>query len=148
MKRDIIIVLMLFCTPFWLCGFCFQEASDRYGIPVEVLMSIAKQESGMRAGLPPSWNKDGSYDVGVMRINSNWYYWSPEIRELWDQLEDPCTNVQVGAWLLSKCIKEYGYNWKGIGCYNSRTPKKNEKYAKEVARQLISLRGGGNVSGY
>ncbi|WP_265555538.1 lytic transglycosylase domain-containing protein [Trichlorobacter lovleyi] len=144
-RRVLSITVALAASVFLLTGFCFQEAGERYGIPPEVLMSISKQESGMRADLPPSWNKDGSYDVGVMRINSNWYHWSPEVRSLWPHLEDPCTNVMVGAWLLARCIHDYGYNWKGIGCYNSRTPSKNEKYARSVARQLLSMRGGSNV---
>lgn len=128
---------LAFLAPANSAAFCFQEAGARYGIAPELLVGISKQESGMRAGLPPNWNTDGSYDVGIMRINSNWYNWSPHVRELWPYMEDPCTNVMVGAWILSQCIDKYGYNWRAVGCYHSQTPKKRDAYAKRVAEKIF-----------
>lgn len=133
------------CISVFLCSmlaaqashpYCFEEAAARYGLPIETLKAVSKQESGMRADIPPSWNTDGSYDIGIMRINSNWYHWSPYVRDLWPQIEEPCTNVMVGAWILAGCLRQYGNTWEGIGCYNSRTPSKRDKYARDIARIL------------
>jgi len=69
-----------------------------------------------------------------MQINSSW---EPTLRKLgipWDTLADPCTNVMVGAWVLSQCIHDYGYTWPAVGCYNSRTPSKRDRYAAKIAR--------------
>ena len=69
-----------------------------------------------------------------MQINSSW---EPTLRKLgipWGTLADPCTNVMVGAWVLSQCIRDYGYTWPAVGCYNSRTPSKRDRYAARIAR--------------
>lgn len=130
---SIIVCIGLCLNPVVGHGFCFEEAGRIYNLPPALLMSIAKQESNLR---PDAINRNlnGSYDFGLMQINSSWAKrLGPE---LWSQLGDPCTNLKVGAWILRQCIDEYGYNWKAVGCYNSRTPGKNERYAQRIAMQL------------
>jgi soluble lytic murein transglycosylase-like protein len=116
------------------CGaFCFEEAGKQYNLPPQLLWSIAKNESNFKPDVV-NINKNGSYDFGVMQINSSW---AGKLGvQLWSQLADPCTNVKVGAWILSQCINYYGYGWKAVGCYNSRTPGKNEAYARRIAATL------------
>lgn len=101
-----------------------------YGIPPEVLWSIAKGESNLN---PNAVNKNtnGSYDFGLMQINSTWA--KTLGKEHWASLGDACTNVKTGAWILRQCIDDYGYGWKAIGCYNSRTPSKRDSYARRIA---------------
>ncbi|ACD94687.1 lytic transglycosylase domain-containing protein [Trichlorobacter lovleyi] len=116
-------------------GFCFEEAGRIYNLPPTLLLSIARQESNLK---PDAINRNlnGSYDFGLMQINSSWAKrLGPE---LWSQLGDPCTNLKVGAWILRQCINDYGYGWKAVGCYNSRTPGKNERYAQRIAAQLAN----------
>ena len=111
-------------------SFCFEEAGKIYNLPPVLLMSIAKQESNFKPNAV-NVNKNGSYDYGLMQINSSW---APKLgKERWAELADPCTNVKVGAWILRQCINDYGYGWKAVGCYNSRTPGKNEVYANRIA---------------
>lgn len=117
--------------------FCFEEAGTLYNLPPVLLMSIAKQESNFKPDAV-NVNKNGSYDYGLMQINSSWA--AKLGKERWAELVDPCTNVKVGAWILRQCINDYGYGWKGIGCYNSRTPGKNEAYANRIAAQVNSYR--------
>jgi hypothetical protein len=114
-------------------AFCFEEAGKDYGIPPLILWAIAKTESGLNPYVVHR-NSNGTYDYGVMQINSKWSKTLGPTR--WASLADPCTNVKTGAWILSQCIADYGYNWKGIGCYNSRTPDKNNRYARLIAREL------------
>jgi len=114
-------------------AFCFEEAGNRYGISPQLLYAISKGESSFNP-LAINYNTNGTYDYGLMQINSSW---EPALRKLgisWNNLADPCTNVMVGAWVLSQCIQDYGYTWPAVGCYNSRTPSKRDRYAARVAR--------------
>lgn len=114
-------------------AFCFEEAGNRYGISPQLLYAISKGESSFNP-LAINYNTNGTYDYGLMQINSTW---EPVLRKLgisWNNLADPCTNVMVGTWVLSQCIRDYGYTWSAVGCYNSRTPSKRDRYAARVAR--------------
>ena len=114
-------------------AFCYQEAGTRYGISPTLLYAISKGESSFNP-VAINYNTNGSYDYGLMQINSSW---EPTLRKLgipWNTLADPCTNVMVGAWVLSQCIQDYGYTWPAVGCYNSRTPSKRDRYAARIAR--------------
>jgi len=114
-------------------AFCYEEAGNRYGISPHLIYAISKGESSFNP-LAINYNANGTYDYGLMQINSSW---EPALRKLgisWNNLADPCTNVMVGAWVLSQCIQDYGYTWPAVGCYNSRTPSKRDRYAARVAR--------------
>jgi|GEM_PF-1930293 len=113
--------------------FCFEEAGAQYGINPQILRAIAKVESNFN---PAAVNKNanGTYDVGLMQINSSWY--SAIGKQRWTSLGDACFNTKTGAWILAMCMNKYGYTWKAIGCYNSQTPGKRDRYAKMVFDQL------------
>ncbi|NVN90207.1 MAG: lytic transglycosylase domain-containing protein [Desulfuromonadales bacterium] len=129
-----LLTLVLLCDSAY--PFCFQEAGQKYGINPMVLRSIAKVESNNDPGAINK-NSNGSYDLGLMQINS---IWKPLLgEERWNHLGDACYNTKTGAWILAMCINKYGYNWKAIGCYNSQTPEKSEVYAKKVFSQLKQL---------
>lgn len=132
-----VIILMLLSLPVTFVepadSFCYAEAGSRYGISPNLLYAISKGESSFNP-VAINYNSNGSYDYGLMQINSSW---EPKLRKLgvpWDSLADPCTNVMVGAWVLSQCIQDYGYTWSAVGCYNSRTPSKRDQYAARIAR--------------
>ena len=112
---------------------CFDEAGQEYGINPRILRAIAKVESNYN---PRAINRNtnGTYDFGVMQINSTWY--AVLGKERWNSLGDPCTNIKTGASILSSCIESYGYTWEAIGCYNSRTPDKRDRYARLVFNQM------------
>ncbi|UFS70027.1 lytic transglycosylase domain-containing protein [Geomonas sp. RF6] len=112
---------------------CFDEAGSLYSISPQILRAIAKVESNYN---PAAINKNtnGTFDYGVMQINS---IWAPTLgTERWNSLGNACTNIKTGAMILSGCVKKYGYNWQAIGCYNSQTPGKRERYARRVFKQL------------
>jgi hypothetical protein len=114
-------------------SFCFEEAGAQYGINPQILRAIAKVESNFN---PNAINKNsnGTFDVGLMQINSSWA--ATLGKERWKTLGDACSNTKTGAWILSMCMNKYGYTWKAIGCYNSQTPDKRDKYSKMVFDQL------------
>ena len=114
-------------------AFCFEEAGAQYGINPQILRAIAKVESNFNPRAI-NYNTNGTYDFGLMQINS---IWAPTIgKERWNSLGDPCSNAKTGAWILSMCMEKYGYTWKAIGCYNSQTPEKRDRYSKMVFDQL------------
>jgi hypothetical protein len=114
-------------------SFCFEEAGAEYGINPQILRAIAKVESNFNP-IAINKNSNGTYDVGLMQINSSWA--ATIGKERWKKLGDACYNTKTGAWILSMCMNKYGYNWKAIGCYNSQTPGKRDRYAKLVFDQL------------
>jgi len=137
-KRIVSLIIVLavasvcFPTPD-ATAFCFDSAGKTYGISPDLLWGIAKQESSFNP-TAINYNTNGSYDYGIMQINSSWYRsLGPE---LWNRLSDPCTNVHVGAWVLAQCIERLGYNWEAVGCYNSGNPNKRMKYANKIYSAL------------
>jgi soluble lytic murein transglycosylase-like protein len=116
-------------------AFCYEEAGAIYGIAPRLLWTISKGESNFNPAAV-NYNTNGSYDFGLMQINSSWAQTLRKLGIPWDTLADPCTNVKVGAWVLAQCISDFGYTWDAVGCYNSRTPSKRDKYAAKIARLL------------
>jgi len=123
------LVLCFTLLPAYTHAFCFQQAGQQYGVSPELLRAIAKAESNLSPSAT-NHNRNGSVDIGLMQINS---IWADQLGPTWDSLFDPCTNVMVGAWILSQCIKDYGSNWQAVGCYHSRTPAKRDAYAARIA---------------
>ncbi len=133
----VIAALFLMATGAAAAGpYCFDEAGAQYGINPQILRAIAKVESNNNPRAV-NWNTNGSYDFGVMQINSSWA--STLGLERWSALGDPCTNIKTGAMILAACMEKYGYTWKAVGCYNSQTPIKRDRYAILVSRQLLHL---------
>lgn len=125
---------------------CWYEASARYQINPELLYSIAKCESGLRPSVVNLSHimRTGTYDIGLMQINSS------NLRQLKaygineNQLYDACTSIQVGAWILAGEFQRHGFSWEAVGAYNATcTERKSQdcvaarnKYAWCVYRNL------------
>ena len=114
---------------------CINMAAVRYHVPATLITSIIKTEAG-KNGISVK-NKNGTYDLGVMQINSSWL----------KQLEasgvtakavqyDPCVNVTIGTWILAQGIAN-GEGWQGVGNYHSYTPKHNQVYREKVRNTYI-----------
>ena len=132
-KTFFAVAALIFALGTEASAFCFDEAGAQYGINPQILRAIAKVESNFNP-TAINYNTNGSYDFGLMQINS---IWAPTIgKERWNSLGDPCSSVKTGAWILSMCMNKYGYTWKAIGCYNSQTPDKRDRYSKKVFDQL------------
>lgn len=110
-------------------AFCFEEAAQLYGLNPNLLKSIAKVESNLNANAIGR-NKNGSFDIGVMQINSGWIkalQLNPD-----ELIKNPCYNVMTGARILKKCTDRHGYTWEAVGCYNAVSPDYRVKYSWRI----------------
>ena len=114
---------------------CFEEAATRYQMPSVLLKAISRVES---AGNPSALNrnKDGSFDIGHMQINSRWLPKLSHFGISRDQLWDPCTNTLVGAWILAQNVQRIGYSWSAVGAYNAASPVMRDRYARKISDAL------------
>ncbi len=127
-------------APMEVVSQCVGFVSDYFNIPDIAIKAIMEVEGGKMCTL--SKNSNGSYDMGIMQINTIHY---PSIVEQYPSLkiEDiackPCLNITLGAWILSKRIKEADDLWKGVGNYHSKTPKYHKKYLEKIEKSVKNL---------
>lgn len=108
-----------------------------YNVPATLIIAVLATENGHNG--TAKVNTNGTIDYGPMQINS---IWLPELKKYGYSCEDiqynPCLNVKVGSWILSRAIANNGILWTGVGDYHSRQPTRNDKYNKKV-KALESL---------
>lgn len=112
---------------------CINKSAIQYHVPAMLIISVLRMENGHVGDAIP--NKNGTFDYGPMQINS---IWLKEIKRYGYTREtiqyDPCANVAVGAWLLSRAIADDKTLWKGVGNYHSHTDDKNMLYRSKVQK--------------
>lgn len=131
------VLFVFYLIPYPSFAFCFEEAGQEYNISPNILWAIAKGESDFNP-TAVNYNKNGSYDYGLMQINSWWY--GKLGHETWMSLSDPCMQVKAGAWVLAQCMQQYGYTWESVGCYNAVSRDKRKVYVSKVYK-IMSQHG-------
>lgn len=120
-------------------------AGQKYAVDPLLLYSIAKIESNFNI-LALNRNRNGSYDIGIMQINTAWI---PTLKVKGINPQNifwPCFNILLGAWILAKAIRMQGNNWRAVGAYNAGNLKgiiheKNRiKYAKKIFNYYTATR--------
>lgn len=127
-----LILACLACAPALAC---WNEVAAWYGVNVHLLYAIAKTESNLNPNAM-NRNKNGSYDIGMMQINSSWLPTLSKYGVTEEKLKDPCVNLQVGAWILAQNMQRMGLTWDAVGAYNARNPKLRVKYAQKVYKNI------------
>ncbi len=117
---------------------CINQAAIEYHVPATVIVSVLRTENG-RVG-QANRNKDGSFDLGPMQVNSRWLTTLNRYGYTQHDLEyNACANVTVGAWILASEIADGQTLWTGIGDYHSHTPYYNFKYQYQVKTTYAKL---------
>ena len=120
---------------------CIFMAAQTYSLPPAVLLGIYQVEAG-QVGQQVGPNKNGSYDLGPMQINT---IWVPNLADRWGVSnatakkwikDDPCTNVGVAAWILRSHLDETRDLAKAIAHYHSRTPHIGDGYKYRVISSM------------
>ncbi len=119
-------------------GACFDEAGARHNISPVLLQAIAWQESGMRLDAI-NRNRDGSWDIGLMQINSRWLPVLSRHGITPDQLWDPCVSAHVGAWILASNFRTMGFNWDAVGAYNAKRQDLRRRYALAISHKVLKI---------
>jgi soluble lytic murein transglycosylase-like protein len=142
--RSIILFFLLYVTVNnTFAESCWQSAENRYGIHETILHAISLTESAMDSQAI-NHNINGSVDIGLMQINSRWFPYLAEIRIQPGDLWNPCTNINVGAWVLAGEVRRFGYTWQAVGAYHAGPAKsvvreqRRMRYAQRVYHNLLN----------
>lgn len=120
---------------------CIQNASRQFGVASPtVLKSILETESSGHCPQRHALNRDGSYDIGCMGINSRWL---PMLRVKFHisetDLYDRCTNIHIGTWIYAKNIQRFGNTWRAVGAYNATSESKRVEYTWKIYQNLAPI---------
>ena len=110
---------------------CIATAAHQYALDPLLLLAVKYVETANRTDTPIRYNKNGSWDIGLMQINSVWKDTLSRHGISSADLEIPCKNIAVGAWILADKIKQKGI-WEGVGSYHSNTPHLSQRYRDKV----------------
>ena len=146
---QLVALAVLATTPTWARA-CWEDAAQRYGVSADLLYAMAQVESNLntKAVNRSHIQRSSSYDIGLMQVNSSHLSTLSRYGIKEADLFNPCTNIQVGAWLLADLFSRHGATWDAVGAYNASCSQlKNSacttaraKYAWQVYRQLPAQR--------
>lgn len=109
---------------------CINHAAQTFHVPATIIVSVMKIENGWNGAAIR--NKNGTYDLGVMQVNSSWLSQLTKYGITKNDLQfDPCINVHTATWILAKGLAK-GEGWQGVGNYHSATPIHNLQYRQKV----------------
>ncbi|MBR8333300.1 lytic transglycosylase domain-containing protein [Burkholderia ambifaria] len=122
---------------------CWTRAGERHGIDPLLLVAIAKVESALNPRAM-NWNRNGTYDIGLMQINSSHLPRLVKVGVTHKRLiNEPCTSIDTGAAILAGFIAHHGYTWNAVGAYNAGSSTKRvparKAYATKVWREYRAL---------
>lgn len=128
---------------------CYEAASAEYGIDAQLLRALAIVESSEN---PAAVNRGhqartGTIDIGLMQINSGHLTKLSRYGISKADLFQPCTAVNVGAWILADLIRRHGPTWNAVGAYNAACTqlrgeactKARSRYVNKVQRALSRI---------
>lgn len=93
---------------------CYLSSGTKYGISPYLLAGIARVESqdNPRA-------VSGSPAFGLLQIDHSWLTTLERMNISKADLFVPCTNIDVGTWILAHELKKHGNTWEAVGALNA-----------------------------
>lgn len=125
---------------------CWEQAGKQYGVSPQLLYAIAQAESGLNPSAIGR-NPGGTYDIGLMQVNSSHLGKLRSVGISEPQLFDPCTNITVGAWILAQSFSRHGVSWEGVGAYNAGCSRLRVNACRD-ARNRYAWRVYSNLPGH
>lgn len=124
---------------------CIVQAAAHYQAHPDLVRAVLRSENGTVGQIRR--NKNGTFDMGPMQINS---IHLPELAKygITQQMitNNECLNIHLGTYYLQKNIVTTpgagtapGF-WYAVGKYHSATPEKNIRYQQSVWGRLIEVR--------
>lgn len=155
-----------------ICDLAAARAAQNSSVPLEILMSITRVETGRTAAgetQPWPWaiNQGGqgfwldgaaqaiafanallaegkeNFDVGCFQINQHWH--GSNFSSIEDMF-DPDQNATYAAQFLSELLLSEGSWPKAVAAYHSRSPDQAEAYLTKVEAALNDLRAAGSAA--
>jgi urea transporter len=127
---------------------CMVAAAAFHHLPVRALAAIQSVEGGTVGAIIA--NTDGSADLGLMQVNTQWV---PAIAKATRAqpgliqaklVQDGCFSVKVAAAILDVYrVEAHGNMLEAVGFYHSHTPELKTAYQKKVLAAALRLRKGG-----
>lgn len=122
---------------------CWDAAAKYHGLDPWLLYAVAYVESTHNPSIVSKPNRNGTYDIGLMQINS---VHLPVLRKYGiseSTLKNACASTYVGAWIMAKNIRKYGYTWKAIAAYNVGSVEDPRRYkiGYNYARKVYTAYG-------
>jgi len=127
---------------------CMIAAASFHHLPVQALAAIQSVEGGAVGAI--SANKDGSADLGLMQVNTQWV---PAVARATRAKEavirakligDGCFSIKVAAAILDLYkIEAHGNMLEAVGFYHSHTPDLKAAYQMKVLAAAGRLRKNG-----
>ena len=113
---------------------CFAHAAARRHLNVNLLYAIARVESRFH---PDVTNKKTGA-IGEMQILPWHLKWLAKYQISGQDLYDECTNINVGAFILSDFVRMYGNTWRAVGAYGAGIAPDKEAARNEYAQLVES----------
>ncbi len=120
---------------------CVAEVSRQYQIPVALLGGVLAQERG-RLG-QSSLNKNGTWDIGPMQVNSAWLkFFAPNGIDQHRLQHDGCANRRRHYNHPHGQGRVKGDLWRAVGRYHSHQPGLAAAYQGKVVVKVGELNSG------
>lgn len=127
----VMIILFIFIKTPCYAG-CFMVAAYQFNLDPRLIYAVAKNESNLKADITHI-NDNGTYDIGLMQINSIHLVTLNKKGIKKEELFNECKNIMIGSWLLRKSVDDAnGDIWKGVSYYHSRNVKYGRPYMKKI----------------
>lgn len=152
--------------PSGLCDAAASQAAQESGVPIDILLAIARVETGQGGASGPPWpwtiNADGkgtwypdkttavaaaeahvsdgttTFDIGCFQLNEHWHGAS---FASFSDMFDPFKNAKEAATTLQQLFQESGDWATAVGTYHSRTPAIAAPYIDKVKAVLAGTSG-------